>query len=321
MSSSPSTPAAGRRLAALAGGGQLRVRPMVAADVDGLADLYARLDDDGRYRRFFSMYRPDRAFVERMVTVRERGGEGLVALVREGPDDRERLVAEASFELLPNGDGELGMTVDRAWRGWLGPYLLDALLEAAAARGVPNLEADILLTNGPMLSLARARGYAAVPNGDWSVVRAVVGTCGAAPSWPGRRDRVRVLVEGAGGRWHAEGAAGAAGVDVLGCPGPEGRGRACPMLHGDPCPLAAEADVIVVSHPPDTPRWRAVREAHERLHPGVPVFVEVTQAAPQVVDGEEPLAEASAADAVTIVRRAARPRSAPEGPEAPAPRR
>lgn len=300
-----STSAPGQRVAALAGGRQLRVRPVEPSDVDALADLYSRLDDDARYRRFFSMYRPDRAFFERMVAVRDRGGEGLVALVREGSAAPEQLVAEASFELLLNGDGELGMTVDRAWRGWLGPYLLDALLEAAAARGVPNLEADVLLTNGPMLALARCRGYAAIPNGDWSVVRGIIATRGAAPSWPGPHDRLRVLVEGAGGRWHAESAAASAGIEVLGCPGPEGRGRSCPLLRGERCPLAADADAIVVSHPPDTPRWRAVRQAHEELHPGVPVFVEVTRAAPQVLDGEALLPECTAADVVAIVQRGA----------------
>jgi hypothetical protein len=49
-------------------------------------------------------------------------------------------------------------------------------VEEAAAHRVPNLEADVLATNGPMLSLVRARNYALVPNDDWSVVRVVIGT-------------------------------------------------------------------------------------------------------------------------------------------------
>ena len=47
-----------------------------------------------------------------------------------------------------------------AWRGWLGPYLLDALVSAARDRGVPGLEADVLVTNQPMLALLRSRGCA-----------------------------------------------------------------------------------------------------------------------------------------------------------------
>lgn len=299
----------GARVDALPGGRDLRVRAIEAGDVERLVDLYSRLDEDARYRRFFSMYRPDTAFFERMTTIGDRGGAGLVAIVKDEsqPSDAlyEQLVGEASYELLPNGDGELEVTVDRAWRGWLGAYLLDALLEVAASQGVPNLEADILMANGPMLALVRARGYAAMPNGEWTVVRAMIGTTGATPRWPAPHDRLRVLVEGAGGHWHAEAAAGAVGLEVVGCPGPEGRGRPCPMLRGDRCPLASGADVIVVSHPPDTPRWRAVRAAHADLHPGVPVFVEATRAAPAVVDGEEPLPACTAADAVAIVRRGA----------------
>ena len=37
--------------------------------------------------------------------------------------------------------------------------LLDALVAAAAARGVPNLQADILASNVRMLALVADRGY------------------------------------------------------------------------------------------------------------------------------------------------------------------
>lgn len=53
-------------------------------------------------------------------------------------DDGERIVGEAEYILLPGGDGELAITVAPDWRGWLGPYLLDTLLEVAASRGVAN---------------------------------------------------------------------------------------------------------------------------------------------------------------------------------------
>jgi hypothetical protein len=91
-----------------------------------------------------------------MTNVTERGGFGLIAMM-EGPDNTSRIVGEATYELLPDGDGELGITVAEDARGWLGPYLLDALVEAAAARGVPNLEADVLVANRRMLTMLRAR--------------------------------------------------------------------------------------------------------------------------------------------------------------------
>ena len=63
----------------LPGGGLLTVRPVTRADVDGLMALYDGLSRGDRYRRFFSAYSPPRAFFERLATVVERGGYGVVA--------------------------------------------------------------------------------------------------------------------------------------------------------------------------------------------------------------------------------------------------
>jgi hypothetical protein len=248
-------------------------------DVGGLAALYGGLSGHDRYLRFFSGYRPPRDFFERLTHIAERGGYGVVATV-SADDGEDRIVADASYELLPNGNGDVSMTVAAGERGWLGPFLLDALVEAAASRGVPNLEADVLATNRRMLSVLRTRGYATLGSGDWVTQRLVVGTGGHTPVWPepgdasGRGGRPRVLVETPGGRWHAGDAAAAAGLQVIACSGPQGRRPRCPVLAGHPCPLAAGADAIVVSNAPDDERWRAIVEAHAGLHPGVPVCVE-----------------------------------------------
>jgi hypothetical protein len=256
------------------------LRPVAQPDVDGLVALYDGLSDDDRYRRFFGSYRPPRTFFERLASVVDRGGYGLVATVCTPREDerastQQTIVGEASYELLPNGDGELGMAVAAGERGWLGPYLLDALVEAAAARHVPNIEADVLVTNSRMLALLRARGYATVGS-DWTSLRLVVGTAGPTPVWPGGPvDRPRVLVEVPGSRWHAGAEAEAAGLEVMACSGPGGTRRArCPVLAGRACPLAADADAIVVSNVPDDERWHAIVDAHRSLHPGVPVCVE-----------------------------------------------
>ncbi len=289
-SPAPQTGATGdRRRVALPGGGEMVVRPVAADDVDGLVALYRDLSDDDLYRRFFSCYDPGRDFFERAVAVESRGGYGLVAV--EVPAGGEgdgggtghrhgRIVGDASYERLPNGDGELGMTVAVDRRGWLGPFLLDALIEAAAERGVPNLEADVLVTNSRMLTLLRSRGYATLPSDDWVTVRLIVGTAGRTPVWPEAEDeadqepRPRVLVEAPGGRWYAGEEAAKAGLRVVTCSGPRGPRSRCPALDGRPCPLAAGADAIVVSHPPDDEPWRALVDAHADAHPGVPVCVE-----------------------------------------------
>jgi hypothetical protein len=260
-------------------GGLLTVRPVARTDVDGLAAHYERLSSDDRYLRFFSSYRPRREFFERLTSVVDRGGYGLVATLR-GDSDDNRIVGDASYELLPNGNGEVSMTVAAGQRGWLGPFLLDALVDAAASRGVPNLEADVLATNRRMLSVLRTRGYAALSSGDWVTQRLVVGTGGRMPVWPergetlGQGDRPRVLVETPGGRWHAGDEAAAVGLQVIACSGPQGRRPRCPVLSGQPCPLAAGADAIVVSNAPEDERWRTIVDAHASLHPGVPVCVE-----------------------------------------------
>lgn len=307
----------GQRRVTLTGGAELAVRPVTADDVDGLAELCASLCDEDRYRRFFSGYTPDRTFFERAAQVEERGGFGLVAVVTGGPagDDEVgearaagrtghgeepaagRVVGEAGYELLPNGDGELAMMVAPDWRGWLGPYLLDALVEAAAARGVPNIEADVLATNRPMLELLRSRGYAVMPSDDWVSLRLIVGTAGRTPVWPEGHERPRVLVEVPGGRWHAAAEAKEAGLEVIACSGPRGPRTRCPALAGEPCPLVAGADAVVVSHAPDDARWDRLVESHELLHPGVPVCIEHrrgargvpagTGAGPIVIDGGE----------------------------------
>jgi hypothetical protein len=300
---------AGTRRTVLPDGRTLVVRAVTADDVDGLADLYGGLSDDDVYRRFFSAYHPDRRFFERVASASDRGGFGLVAVVDEPAG--ERIVAEAGYELLPNGDGELAMAVAGGWRGWLGPYLLDALVEAAATRGVPNLEADILVTNAGMLSLIRSRGYVTVANDDWVSVRVVISTSGRVPTWPGPHTRPRILVEVPGARWHAGMAAETAGLQVLACPGPLGSQTRCPALAGKPCPLAAEADAVVVSHVADDERWDALVAAHPHVHPGVPVCVEVPRGVkPPAGDPDVAQVSADEGDAavVAFVNRLARPR-------------
>ena len=255
---------------------EMVIRTIMPADVDALDSFYGQLNVDDRYRRFFSGYRPPRRFVEQMARVAERGGFGTVAAVKTGPGAPEQIVAEAGYTLLPNGDGELGITVAHPWRGWLGPFLLDVLLTTAASHGVPNLEADVLAVNRSMLAIARARGCVIMEHEDWPVVRVLIGAGTETPTWPTLHGQPRVLVEGSGTRWHAEHEARAAGMQVLACPGPTGLPRACPALRGLPCPLAAAADAIVVSHPLDEAGWRALISAHHDLHGTVPVCLEIS---------------------------------------------
>lgn len=144
---------------------------MTPADVAPLGELYEGLSFDDRHRRFFSVYHPSRSFLEHYVDTADGKGYGLVAVVSDGT---EQLVGEASYTVTASGCGEFAITIAREWRGWLGPYLFDALLEVATVHGVPNLQADVLADNRAMLALARSRGAVTTHRPQLGVVRVAV---------------------------------------------------------------------------------------------------------------------------------------------------
>jgi hypothetical protein len=268
---------AGSRHISLPRGQLLEVRPMVASDVDELESLYGRLPADDLNRRFFTASPPPRQFVAEWASLLGRGGFGLVAITDGGP-----IVAEAGYVPLPDGDGELAMTVAPGWRGWLGPFLLDLLVQGAAARGVPNLQADVLTTNGQMMSLISSRGYAVMDMEDWSSIRVVIGAASRTPCWPGAHDRPRLLFEAPAGRWVGNETFVKSGFQVMGCPGPmPGPRPRCPLITGEPCPLAAGADLIVTSLPAELPSTLAVVTGHDRRHQGVPVYAAAASPSPE----------------------------------------
>ncbi|MFP5489784.1 MAG: hypothetical protein ACLGHQ_15940, partial [Acidimicrobiia bacterium] len=204
---------------------------------------------------------PPRSFFERLTTVDDRGGLGLVAEVVEAPDpDAIGIVGEVDVEPLKNGNGEIAIVVDERWRGWLGPYLVELACREARSRGVLNLEAEVLTCNRPMRALTRARGEAYLPHSDWQEVRVAFSTDGPAPSWlPG--DRPRILVEQRGVAFDAVDGLEAAGFDVVACAGRSGGRQRCPLLDGGMCPLAAGADAILVAIP-SGPERDALVAAH-----------------------------------------------------------
>jgi len=69
-----------------------------------------------------------------------------------------------------------------------------------------------------------------------------------------------------------------AGFDVAFCSGPGDEPGACPLLRGQPCPLVAEADVVLHGLDPALGIAAAIR----RQHPELPVVVE--QPGPQAGD-------------------------------------
>jgi L-amino acid N-acyltransferase YncA len=257
----------------LADGRTMVIRPTTADDAEQIAALYAGLSTTDRHRRFFGAFMPRAEWCRQWAGVAERGGYGVIVFVRAIGESVGTVVAEAGYALREDGDGDLAITVATPWRGWLGAYLLDRLVRHAAEVGVRNLQAEVLLENGPMLALLRRRDPVSAAHDD-GMVRLSIGTSGTTPDWAPGEHRPRILVEVAGRRWSGEAAADEAGMSTMLCSGPAGRVRhGCPVLAGGTCPLASGADAIVVLLDPDDERSRELVEAHRRNLPDTPVLV------------------------------------------------
>ena len=228
------------------------VRPIRESDHEGVVDLYRGLSPESIHSRFFTGSLPPLAYFERLVDVRARGGVGFVAELDDGT-----IVGEVDVEPLPDGNGELAVTVDEAWRGWLGPHLVARAGVEAARLGMPGLELQVLTSNRAMRAITRARGEAFIAPSDWHDVRVLVASVGRAAEWP-RTDRIRVLIEQDHVSFDAIRAIRDAGWFAVVCAGrttDRARGLArCPLLSGIDCPLAAAADVIVVALVPGPER-------------------------------------------------------------------
>ena len=255
----------------LPGGVELVVRAVEADDVAAITALYQRLSPESVYRRFFTMALPPASFFERLTTVVERGGLGLVAEVVTAPEpDVLGVVGEVEVEPLANGNGEIAIIVDGRWRGWLGSYLVELACGAAHRLGMPNLEAEVLACNRPMRAVTRHRGEAFLPSSDWKEVRVLFSTAEPAPSWL-PRDRPRVLVEQQHGvAFDAVSGLAAAGYEVVACAGRTAGRPFCPLLTGDPCSLAERADAIIVAMPA-SPERNSLVVAHQSR--AIPVIV------------------------------------------------
>ena len=250
---------------------RVEIRRVTKADRDALGLLFASLSGGDRQTRFFSPFEPDEEFLDHLVAADDRGACQLVAVLPR-PDGGRDVLGEAGAWPLANGNAELGITVRADCRGWLGKQLFAALMDAAAEQPFPMLEAEVLMTNRPMIGLLRPRGYAAIGHDGYRTARLVLSTQHRMPEWTDGGVGPRILVEAPAARWDGEEVLRSAGMQVMVCPGPDGGAQApCPALVGRPCPLAAQADAIVVHLGEALDHLLA--NAHTCTHPGVPVVV------------------------------------------------
>jgi hypothetical protein len=249
----------------------LEIRPTTVADAELICELYGPLSLEDRHRRFFTAFRPELSWCRDWASVGERGGYGVIAIVHHA--DRDEVAGEAGYALRSDGDGDLAVAVAPKWRGWLGSYLVDVLARHAASHGIASLQADVLLENRPMLAILHHRGAVDLEH-SLGVVRLTIGTAGYLPSWPPKAEGDKVLVAASGGRWSGADAAEKAGCVTAVCSGPSRRPRGgCPVLERGRCPLADNADAIVILLDPDDEQTQQLVALHRKNRPGVPIFV------------------------------------------------
>ena len=133
---------------------------------------FGRMSEDARYMRFMRFVRePNR---ERLRNVLASFPEGGIAIVATVPAADGFDIVGSSVCVL--GDdrttGEFAISVLSEFGGvGLASMLLTALIEAAKARGILEMEGFVLPANHPMLRLARRLGFSITPDPEDGSVR------------------------------------------------------------------------------------------------------------------------------------------------------
>ncbi|HEY2258346.1 MAG TPA: GNAT family N-acetyltransferase [Solirubrobacteraceae bacterium] len=126
-------------------GSRIRIRPIEPDDREGLADGFARLSPETRYRRFFgAMADLSERDLDYLTRVDHHHHEALVAI----DDETGEGVGVARYVRIADGAAEPAVVVVDDWQGrGVGRELLSALVKRAGEEGVVRFEAPVLATN------------------------------------------------------------------------------------------------------------------------------------------------------------------------------
>jgi acetyl coenzyme A synthetase (ADP forming)-like protein len=176
----------------LSDGTTAQVRPAVAADSSGLADLYRRVSRETIFFRYFSprpeissdeigrLVHPDGADAVVLVTVRHDQIVGIAQYYRNTGDD----------------DAEVAFMVEDAHQGHgIGTIMLEYLADEARCHGIRRFVAETLAENHKMLGVFSAAGFVRQYRRDAEVIRVVldIEPVGQAIVAADRRDHVAVV--------------------------------------------------------------------------------------------------------------------------------
>jgi ribosomal protein S18 acetylase RimI-like enzyme len=144
---------------ATADGATLRVRPLERRDRAALAEGFARLGPESRYRRFASpVPRLSERQLDRLVDLDHHEREALVAY---DPASGEGLaIARWAPDPGHPGVAEIALTVMDAWQSrGVGTGLAAMLLERARAEGLNSLRASVLADNRRASAILQRLGF------------------------------------------------------------------------------------------------------------------------------------------------------------------
>ena len=142
----------------LRGGSRVHIRPIRPDDKGALAEGFARLSPESRYKRFLAPVNELRPRDLRYLT--EVDHHAHEALVAQAPDGEPLGVARY---VRDDGGAEAAVAVVDHWQGrGLGTALLTRLAARASEEGIDHFTAMMLATNHEMLALLNELGPADV---------------------------------------------------------------------------------------------------------------------------------------------------------------
>jgi len=141
-------------------GRAVNVRAMRTTDEAELVQAFSRMSDDARYMRFMRFVRePNLDRVRKALASFPESGFGIVATIPAA--DGIDIVGSATY-LVGNDrtSCEFAINVATEFGGaGLASTLMHALIGAAKARGLSEMDGYVLAMNQPMLRLARRLGF------------------------------------------------------------------------------------------------------------------------------------------------------------------
>jgi len=136
----------------------VHIRPLRVTDERILQDLFYRLSDDSTYSRFMAHKRSHpHEEIAKLADFSDAENAALVATDNQGV---EEILGMARYDVEPGTRlAEVALVVKDEWQGrGLGTALFARLVGLAKQQGLEGFTADVLVSNGRMLSLFRNSG-------------------------------------------------------------------------------------------------------------------------------------------------------------------